>query len=130
MARTTQASLASAQGQYIGIWIQYKGPRARTLQTTKSETARADLTASIVQEFLADLDALQLSIPGVPMVDIRVVWGTGQVRAHYGLNRIVTVGPSRGFLPTVAESELYVGRSARYPVPIGRPVRRHNQISH
>ncbi|TBU40089.1 hypothetical protein BD309DRAFT_993313 [Dichomitus squalens] len=66
MARTSQAHKgigATVHGQHqVGVWIQYKGFRARTLQTTRLQSARSNLTASIVDEFLADLEALTLTI--------------------------------------------------------------------
>ncbi|TBU58327.1 hypothetical protein BD310DRAFT_490357 [Dichomitus squalens] len=90
MARTSQAHKGTGATVHVqhqvGVWIQYRGPRARTLQTTRLKSARSNLTAGIVAEFFADLEALTLTIPGVTMVDVRIVWGTGQIRAQYGLN--------------------------------------------
>ena len=68
-----------------GIWIQYKGPRARTLQTTKADARSANLQANILDEFQADIEALKLNVPGIPMAEIKIVWGTGQIRAMYGI---------------------------------------------
>ncbi|EJF63916.1 hypothetical protein DICSQDRAFT_145383 [Dichomitus squalens LYAD-421 SS1] len=86
MARTSQAHKgigATVHGQHqVGVWIQYKGFRARTLQTTRLQSARSNLTASIVDEFLADLEALTLTITGVTMVDVRIVCGGLDRFAH------------------------------------------------
>ncbi len=96
MARTSQADARAHTGarappvRHVGVWVQYKGTRARTLQTTKTRDAQAGLTSNITNEFLADLEALKLTLPGLPMVDIRIVWGTGQVRAGYGLKKEVS----------------------------------------
>lgn len=92
MVRTSQAVHGPGSAptvQHAGIWVQYKGNRARTLQTTKDRDAQVGLTSDIIDEFLADLEALELTLPGLPMVNIRIVWGTGQVRAGYGLKQEV-----------------------------------------
>lgn len=92
MVRTSQAvkhAGSTPTVQHAGIWIQYKGTRARTLQTTKERDAQVGLMPDIINEFLADLEALELTLPGLPMVNIRIVWGTGQVRAGYGLKQEV-----------------------------------------
>ena len=67
----------------LGVWIQYKGPRARTLQTTKGKARAGDIEANVLDEFRADIEALKLNVPGIPMADIRIVWDTGQIRATY-----------------------------------------------
>ncbi|KAI0765030.1 hypothetical protein C8Q74DRAFT_1021123 [Fomes fomentarius] len=93
MARTSQKNTSltvrpPTPHQHPGVWIQYKGPRARVLQTTKVSARSASLTANIEDEFRADLEALKLNVPGVPLNEVKVVWGTGQVRATYGLQGI------------------------------------------
>ncbi|KAI0701692.1 hypothetical protein C8Q76DRAFT_238692 [Earliella scabrosa] len=93
MARTSQRKEKAEAGSFTqspspmppGIWIQYKGPRARTLQTTKADARSANLQANILDEFQADIEALKLNVPGIPMAEIKIVWGTGQIRAMYGI---------------------------------------------
>ncbi len=98
MARTSQKNTSliarpPTPHQHPGVWIQYKGPRARVLQTTKVSARSASLTANIEDEFRADLEALKLNVPGVPLEEIKVVWGTGQVRATYGIQGNVRLRP-------------------------------------
>ena len=94
MARSSQAGTHTGathkKAHHSAIWIQYKGTRARTLQTTKERDAQVGLTSDIINGFLADMEALELTLPGVPMVGIRIVWGTGQVRAGYSLKQEVS----------------------------------------
>ena len=64
----------SSSARYPGVWIQYKGDRARVLQTVE-EYGRESLRAAIINEFMGDLEALSLAVPGQSMQDVRVVWG-------------------------------------------------------
>lgn len=79
----------SSSARYPGVWIQYKGDRARVLQTVE-EYGRESLRAAIINEFMGDLEALSLAVPGQSMQDVRVVWGTGQVRATYTIRDAVS----------------------------------------
>ncbi|KAI0717456.1 hypothetical protein C8T65DRAFT_117767 [Cerioporus squamosus] len=80
-------SSASASPQpQPGVWIQYKQVRARTLQTaTQEEQHSGQSKLNILHEFHLDLHALFLDLPGVVMNNVRIIWGTGQVRATYGV---------------------------------------------
>lgn len=94
MARTSQSDAhtdATPPVKHAGVWVQYKGTRARTLQTTRDRDVQAALRTHVISGFLADSEALKLTLHGLPMVDIRIVWGTGQVRADYDLKREVSL---------------------------------------
>ncbi len=79
-------STSSSQPQ-PGVWIQYKQGRARTLQTaTQDERQSGPSRLKIMHEFQADLHALFLDFPGLLTDNVNIVWGTGQVRATYGVH--------------------------------------------
>ena len=69
------------------VWVQYKGERARKLQVAQAGE-KESLKKTIIDEFYEDLQAL--SIGTIPMGDIRIVWGTGQVRGTYPLLNTVS----------------------------------------
>ena len=76
------------QRKQPGLRIQYMGARAREMNAIKDEFQRDSMTASVVDEFRADLQALSLGT--IPMTECQVVWGTGQIRGLYPRLRIVS----------------------------------------